>query len=680
MEQPPKKNPVWEKIKTLREKNSSKISRPYLEVNTQMTIEGATYSIKKIEGSSDPKLEQALKCLKENFSPEQLISDEDFKRNIDGVDKNGNTKSKFNFFYVEEITHNKDTGEEETKIIGVRVSEQLPIFDEKGNKTNENMFYGVYIAVDKDYRKYGLGTELYISALIDTTQDSQTNLTYISAECSDDTEKLQNTLGLRRVYFKENGKLKEYEYIQPCLDFDPKTGLKSEGAKESKEHFMICRFDDKEVTKEDVKKNILSLYKEYRSSKNREYFETSEAFEEYEKYFNTLEQGVKDELDSKSDENLVLMTKEERELEIGRGTPIINYDTEKKCKHNNSPFLCIECATEEGKSVGLAKKVEELEQRSGTKEGQVTISHVYGPFSVDFSLKTEGKEEKISLRKIEPEDKASMEQLFSKLCEVFDRDRVDREDAFMKSLEGRRGIEPYYKAFVLKNGSGEIIGVRVMGQFPIRDKNLNPKDKETSLYDTYIWLDERYRGGTGLAREIYTMSLKDAFYSSRKMGFDTRIVMGEFSEDIEGLQNMAGLKRVYFKSGNNYKEFEYKQPSLDFDLETGNPISQKEPKKPFIEPGEHFMLHDFNDKKIDKDKIKECLQTLYYQYRIPWTLNSFNGNESAYENCMNYFKNLENKIFTEIDSMGEIKLLSKQEREDLERVGGISVKTYKPKR
>jgi len=306
--------PSWQTIQKLRE--TSRMTRDALQVDCEISLEKDTFTIKSIKSKNDPALEELLTLLDKHFKEDTLNSRDAFIAKLEGKTKFGKDRPQYRCFYVRN---------NEGKMIGLRIAEQFPLEDKEGNETDKNIFYAMYIAIDEEYRTAGVARELYVSSLIDASQEAEKRnkkLDFIIAECSPRTERLQNVVGLKRVYFKKDGQLTEFKYYQPPMKFDPATGEKLSG--EPAEHLMLCKMTGQEISKEELFNSVRSLYVQYQNGYPREAFENDQAFEKHQMHYQEIYKNISEMIEQGGE--LVMLTAEEREQEIEKGTSILNFE------------------------------------------------------------------------------------------------------------------------------------------------------------------------------------------------------------------------------------------------------------------------------------------------------------------------------------------------------------------
>jgi hypothetical protein len=290
-------------------------------IDTPLIFRGEKLELLMVRPTDKEIINQVYDLFSSFFIKGELVSKAAIVRNLYGLSKRFTERPKYRLFCVKNSAGN---------VIGARIIEQIPFMNSK----TENVLYAVYIALDKKYQgSTGIAKQLYISSLIDAVieaEKDQKKLRLIVAECSDATENLQNSVGLKRVYFKRGIILKELNFKQPYMKFNIMNGnpIEEEGD-ENKEHFMIGIFEDKEITKEDLFSGIISLFNQYESNRSRLDFHDDQAFLNYKNYFLNLKEDIKREIFE--DKELVLFSKKERllyQLDYGDDSVLSHKDDE----------------------------------------------------------------------------------------------------------------------------------------------------------------------------------------------------------------------------------------------------------------------------------------------------------------------------------------------------------------
>lgn len=308
--------PSWKIIDAARETSRVK-DRSNLDVECTVIAENdEAFTIGTIKSKENENLAEFLAFLDTHFGEDTLNAKETFIRKLEGKTKYEKPRPEYRCFYIKN---------NEGKIIGIRVSEQFNLEGTDGKPTNENIFYAMYIALDKEYRNTGIIRELYVSSLIDANLEAEKRnkkLNFMIAECSPRTEGLQNLFGLKRIYFKKDGVLTEFKYHQPPMKFNIETGEKDSG--EPAEHLMVQKVSEGEFSKEELFLVIKSLYKQYQNGWPREAFETKEAFKKHEEYYEEVYENIKKQINESGE--LVLMSIDERKQAIVENKTVVNFE------------------------------------------------------------------------------------------------------------------------------------------------------------------------------------------------------------------------------------------------------------------------------------------------------------------------------------------------------------------
>ncbi len=306
---------AWNKIKDLIE--GSKTKRKNLNPETTIEIGEEIFEIKQIKTKGDEKILDVVSLLEKHFKPEELNTTESFLEKIEGKNLDGTKRPAYRCFYIVDNLNN---------IIATRVSENIPLKNKEGFETDKNIFYGLYIAIEEKYRSLGMARELYISALIDSMIESQREnkkLSYLIAECTPRSEYLMNTIGLKKIFLKNQNNLKEFEYIQPTLEFNATTG--QEEKQGAPEHLMLCNLQNSgDINKENFYEVLFSLYNQYQNSHTEKNFATREAFENYLKYYKDINKNAYSQIENS--EILIALNIEEQKEYKEKGYNIIPFE------------------------------------------------------------------------------------------------------------------------------------------------------------------------------------------------------------------------------------------------------------------------------------------------------------------------------------------------------------------
>jgi len=307
----PCKETVRELMNSFLSRNEGKALRlnNIISINTDLLFKGEKLKLSIVDPSDFVTIDQAYSLLRKFFIHGELIAKSALVRKMNGLTKYFTKRPQYRLFTIK--TENGG------RVIGARILEQIPRLDRNLLDTGKNILYAIYIVVDKNYQgQTGLAKQLYISSLIDAVIEAEKmgrEIDAIVAECSDATETLQNSVGLKRVYFKNGIHLTELNFRQPHLFFNPVTGIPTKPVgKENKEHFMMSLFDKRDITKKDLEDGVRSLLRQYRSNKIRIDFSSDDAFAEYEKYFNQMEGEIIGQIQKSG--KLVTLSKKERLL------------------------------------------------------------------------------------------------------------------------------------------------------------------------------------------------------------------------------------------------------------------------------------------------------------------------------------------------------------------------------
>lgn len=281
-----------------------------ISINIELLFKSEKLNLSIIDPSDSTTIDKVYDLFSKFFFSGELVGKNIIVRNMHGLSKHFTKRPQYRLFAVKNSIN-------ESEVIGARIMEQIPRFNKNLLDTGKNILYAIYIAVDKKYQGCtGIAKQLYISSLIDAVIEAEKIgrvLDSIVAECYDATENLQNSVGLKRVYFKNGIYLTELNYRQPHLSFNTITGNPTEPiGKESKEHFMMGLFSKRSINKKDLEDGVRSLVRQYRSNKIRIDFKSDDAFNKYQKYFSEIESSIIEQIHRSG--KLITLSRKERTI------------------------------------------------------------------------------------------------------------------------------------------------------------------------------------------------------------------------------------------------------------------------------------------------------------------------------------------------------------------------------
>lgn len=281
-----------------------------ISINTELLFKSEKLNLSIVDPSDSVTIDKVYDLFSKFFFNGELVSKSGIIRNMHGLSKHFTKRPQYRLFAVKNSANDCD-------VIGARILEQIPLLDRNLSDTGKNILYAIYIAVDKKYQGCtGIAKQLYISSLIDSVIEAEKigrTLNAIVAECYDATENLQNSVGLKRVYFKDGIYLTELNFRQPHLSFNTITGNPTEPiGKESKEHFMMGLFSKRSINKKDLENGVRSLVRQYRSNKIGIDFKSEDAFTEYQKYFDEIESSIIEQIHQSG--KLITLSRKERTI------------------------------------------------------------------------------------------------------------------------------------------------------------------------------------------------------------------------------------------------------------------------------------------------------------------------------------------------------------------------------
>lgn len=216
--------------------------------------EGEKFYLETIRDPEDPRLEQVHGLLTKTFNPEEISPPEE---QAAAVRENQNPeRTKDHLLQV--IT------DEDGKVTGFIEAQHQAATNMDGTKTNDSIVMVGYVITDPTMRGKGIGKELYAKLFEDADRVAKANgrrVRYVAGEAVQAVEPVLNKFGRGRIYYEKDGVLKEFEYIQPPLEWNPATGEIAEEAGFAPEHFMIGETGDaSDLTPKEVLSCVRSFY------------------------------------------------------------------------------------------------------------------------------------------------------------------------------------------------------------------------------------------------------------------------------------------------------------------------------------------------------------------------------------------------------------------------------------
>jgi len=169
-------------------------------------------------------------------------------------------------------------------------------FTPHSERPDEAIFFGAYGITSMSARRKGLVRELYASSLMQAEVDAKANgkkLTMVVGESSDESEPAWNAFGRKRVYVQTGpDTYTEIPYVQPPLDFDPDTGLPTEGNIDVPLHLML-QFFDGTADKKRISLAVDAIYR-WCNMPPEDEFSTQEALQAQRAYIANLQKQFDD--------------------------------------------------------------------------------------------------------------------------------------------------------------------------------------------------------------------------------------------------------------------------------------------------------------------------------------------------------------------------------------------------
>lgn len=226
---------------------------PLYSPRCEYSCSGGRFKINQITSPFDPNLIKVHHLLEKNIKSSSIDEIDIFRAGVEG-----NTEGRYKVFYARDI----QSGEISSATVGVHYEMK----DQHNNPSGNLVYIRAYSATNefsrggKPLRQSGLGTQLSISAYIDSAIDAHLNnkkLTLTISEALPSTEAYLNRLGLKRAYLGDDLSFRELPL------FVPNPNNPSEISKE-KLHLMFARFDSLNPTQDDVLGSVKTHYRWYR--------------------------------------------------------------------------------------------------------------------------------------------------------------------------------------------------------------------------------------------------------------------------------------------------------------------------------------------------------------------------------------------------------------------------------
>lgn len=311
--------PSWDTVRRLqRESEFTRSSET--SANCVIECEGKKFTIEVVESGEDVVLGDVHRLWADTFSEEEVESEDIIRCGVRGVTERGYPQPKYRV-----VTIKNERGE----LVSTFAGAQLDLLDERGQPTGESTYFVAYAVTNKEARQKGLAKEAYISAIIDATNESQSQgkkLKFAIGECTHTSEKFWNSVGWKRIYSRdEQGEeYTELEYMQPALDFDENTGEVAEGAGEAPEHLMIDSFGQEEPNRSDIQRSYEAFINYSDVDWPAEAFRSASAHETKMRYLNRIRSEFVSSLNS--GEDLVYLDVKARASAVRRGITVHGHD------------------------------------------------------------------------------------------------------------------------------------------------------------------------------------------------------------------------------------------------------------------------------------------------------------------------------------------------------------------
>jgi hypothetical protein len=285
----------------------------------ECTIEryGKKFEIRLVQSLDEKTIQEVQELMEDTFGEEEVDPIIVLKMGMDGKLLDGSKDvARYRVYIARD-----EAGKIQSIYTGGTVGMDIPSIE------SEAMFMGSYGITRPEAQRQGIVRELYISSMMQAAADAHVEgkkLSVIAGECTWSSEKAWNAVGRLRVYVETApNEYSELRYVQPALDFDPKTGLPTEGAGEAPEHIMMD-FLGSEPDKERISAAVESMYK-WCNAWPRGEFESEAAYDAHVQYVADIRKEFNSFLNANGP--LRLLTPVERE-ELRANGVVINEYTE----------------------------------------------------------------------------------------------------------------------------------------------------------------------------------------------------------------------------------------------------------------------------------------------------------------------------------------------------------------
>lgn len=313
-----------------------------------------------------------------------------------------------------------------------------------------------------------------------------------------------------------------------------------------------------------------------------------------------------------------------------------------------------ESVENENSNISLSNRINELIDKS-------QYSYL-GERGVNCVIKNKDGEE-FEIKKIEDNNDPKLKDVILLLKETFGKENVDSDGVLIAAVEGKSAwgkLCDKYNIISIYDNKKKLMATCVDSVLNENTSETNPIDGMI-YYAVYITTNPNIKK-SGLAREAYISSLMDAEKIAKDNNKKLNFSVGECTASSEHFWNNLGEKRIYIKSGKEYKELPYVLPAISFDPETGNPSENN------VEIPLHMMLESFSDEKITTKTIKNIYEIILNSQDKP--KEAFTSDE-AYEKYRQYIIDIKKRFTDSLEPHGEIVFLDAKEEEQLKKDGYI---------
>lgn len=294
--------PIWPTVDELIKE--SKYIRSVQSPEGFIKHEGIKYKVNLVQYGDEKTIKEVQALMEETFGEKEVDPLDVLREAVGGTSPDGtNDLTRYRIYVARD---------EAGVIQSLYAGGLVEMHDSESKPNGEMMFMGSYGVTRPESQRKGIIRELYVSSMMQAAADTHAmgkKLSLVAGECTASSEQTWNAMRRNRLYLKRGDEYLEPPYLQPALDFDPKTGLPAEGAGEAAEHLQM-QFVDVQPSKSAVTSAVDAMYR-WCNLLPRDEFETPEAYATHREYVGKIQKEFNDFISQEGE--LVLLSAQERE-------------------------------------------------------------------------------------------------------------------------------------------------------------------------------------------------------------------------------------------------------------------------------------------------------------------------------------------------------------------------------